>query len=97
MRQRAIVGRYIQQLLDRIGGIRSNAVHVQRFIGLNRVRRLSICVKRQLKRVAAHVFRGVLHFGMQRFARRSLYREFEIKRLIGIISRIETLGHIERL
>ena len=79
MRQRAIVGRYIQQLLDRIGGIRSNAIHVQRFIGLDRMRCLSILVKRQLKRVAAHVFRGVLHFGMQRFTRRSLYRELEIK------------------
>ena len=43
------------------------------------MRCLSILVKRQLKRVAAHVFRGVLHFGMQRFTRRSLYRELEIK------------------
>ena len=43
------------------------------------MRCLSILVKRQLKRVAAHVSRGVLHFGMQRFTRRSLYRELEIK------------------
>ena len=97
MRQRAIVGRHIQQLLDRIGGIRSNAIHVQRFIGLDGMRCLSILVKRQLKRVATHVFRGVLHFGMQRFTRRSLYRELEIKRFVGISGRIETLGHIERL
>ena len=97
MRQRAIVGRHIQQLLNRIVGIRSNTIHVQRFIGLDRMRCLSILVKRQLKRVAAHVSCGVLHFGMQCFTRRGLYRELEIKRLVGISGRIETLGHIERL
>ena len=35
MRQRAIVGRHIQQLLDRIDSIRSNAIHIQRFVGLD--------------------------------------------------------------
>ena len=61
------------------------------------MRRFPIRVERQLKRIAAHLSRGVLHFGMQRFTRRSLYRKLEIKRLVGIIGRIEAFGHVERL
>ena len=97
MRQRAIGSRHIQQLFNRIGGIRSNAIHVQRFVGLDRMHGFSVRVERQLERVAAHLSRGVLHFGMQRFARRGLYRKLKIKRVVSIIGRIKALGHVERL
>ena len=61
------------------------------------MRRFPIRVERQFERVAAHLSRGVLHFGMQRFTRRSLYRKLEIKRLVGISGCVEAFGHVERL